>query len=851
SQAAKPTATTCGQTGACHTDKVDGSHGAASAHTFSAASDYDRVAEAGCTNSGAGCHGSETTYSSFASYHPNSGCTSGACHTSPSKATYAGDHSCVSCHDSNFVGATDVVGLSDTHYPEPSHSAVGLSTAVSAGGVASATCADCHNPTNLSGVDNLYNQHQGLPAPYADTACGDCHNKNAQVTSVVASKWPSKDCSACHNSVTLPALEQHGTTAPSVNATGTGTYQGLSCEAAGCHGTTDLHVLHKDSAAGCAQTGCHDYSQQAKLPNKKSCGTGGTCHTDAEPHAFGGSHDGSAEPIAQPGTGTTISSGPATAEDQTFATSTWPNDWTRTSTTYVRVQNNAGRNHGTYAAEVYSSNTTRRTYSLYKDIDLSTYTSATLTFWDYAAGLSGGGDYALAEYSTNGGASWTTVSNLSASTAWAQRSASLPVGGIVRVRFTGSVNSTTEFCDWDDINVSGTRTNVTETPLAANSSAAVSCQNNPNATECHDVSDVSALHGSTPGTCDNCHKAGGPTKDCQTSGCHSTQYVNVDDHNSTRHFTNQISIAAGEAFEGTGLTASTCTGCHDDGISNEHRTLGRYLSTPCSMCHKKTTDSGAPTNVTAANTQAALAKATGTSHCTDCHKTVSKSAVHVQRAGDAGTPGTQFADTWSGHRVYDTMPGEKTSFTTAADGVSADRTWSLPTLSSYVVDWDAGRTEASNMTVRCNDCHGSVTGATGPHGASMTVNIAAGYTNDYSTGGVYLDSASPYIKSASGTPLCAKCHQASGFRSANNVHSRNNHNGSTNGQCINCHVKIPHAWKRPRLLGRRDVDPAPYAPLIVTGITERNYTPTGWQEQYCGVNGCGTHGASPTAPVWP
>ena len=32
---------------ACHTDKADGSHGASTAHTFSAASDYNRTSETG------------------------------------------------------------------------------------------------------------------------------------------------------------------------------------------------------------------------------------------------------------------------------------------------------------------------------------------------------------------------------------------------------------------------------------------------------------------------------------------------------------------------------------------------------------------------------------------------------------------------------------------------------------------------------------------------------------------------------------------------------------------------------------------------------------------------------------
>ncbi len=272
--------------GTCHTDKVDGSHGAGTAHAFSAASDYDNTAVAGCTNSGVGCHNTEATYSSFAAYHPSSGCLSGACHTSPSKSTYAGSHECVSCHDGSFVNAPKTEPLHAPsgvgHYGETTHTATGLAATVSAGGTASATCNDCHNATNLgnSDVRQLYNQHQGLPSPYVDTTCADCHNKNVQVTSVVTSKWQTKRCDECHNSAVLPMLEQHSTIAPVVNATSA---QSCGASGAGCHTTYDVHALHKDAAGGCTIAGCHNASVQAAKPTLKSCGAGGACHT-SDPH---------------------------------------------------------------------------------------------------------------------------------------------------------------------------------------------------------------------------------------------------------------------------------------------------------------------------------------------------------------------------------------------------------------------------------------------------------------------------------------------------------------------------------------------------------------------------------------
>ena len=172
-----PANKTCGTGGACHADKIDGNHGSATAHTFTSASNYNNTTATGCTNSGAGCHDTESTYGSFVDYHPNTGCMSGACHTSPSKATYAGNHECVSCHDGNYTGAPDVVGLTGAspngHYNETTHTPAGMNTSLSAGGTQSATCNNCHNATSATTVDQLFAQHQGIGAVVTPSAATD------------------------------------------------------------------------------------------------------------------------------------------------------------------------------------------------------------------------------------------------------------------------------------------------------------------------------------------------------------------------------------------------------------------------------------------------------------------------------------------------------------------------------------------------------------------------------------------------------------------------------------------------------------------------------------------------------
>ena len=91
------------------------------------ASDANASGDAGCTNSGSGCHGTDPTRATFTLYHPTSGCTRGACHTSPSKPTYAGNGDCQTCHDSNYPDAPARANLATEHYNETTHTASGLS----------------------------------------------------------------------------------------------------------------------------------------------------------------------------------------------------------------------------------------------------------------------------------------------------------------------------------------------------------------------------------------------------------------------------------------------------------------------------------------------------------------------------------------------------------------------------------------------------------------------------------------------------------------------------------------------------------------------------------------------------
>lgn len=174
--------------------------------------------------------------------------------------------------------------------------------------------------------------------------------------------------------------------------------------------------------------------------------------------------------VLDPSSSSTVTNdGVTVVHSESFPDANWSAGWTPTASQYLQLTNAAGRSRSSYAAEVWSSNNQRRTADFYRDYDLTGISTATLTFWDNVA-ISGGQDYAIAEYSTNAGASYTTLQDLDTTSGWTQRSFALPTGGVVRVRFSASVNRSYEYVDWDDIAVTG----VTPTTVTSRSASVTS-----------------------------------------------------------------------------------------------------------------------------------------------------------------------------------------------------------------------------------------------------------------------------------------------------------------------------------------------------------------------------------------
>lgn len=205
----------------------------------------------------------------------------------------------------------------------------------------------------------------------------------------------------------------------------------------------------------------------------------------------------------------------------------------------------------------------------------------------------------------------------------------------------------------------------------------------------------------------------------------------------------------------------------------------------------------------------------------------------------------------SGHNVLGSLTAwPRTEFGTVAG--AANVTWPLPSSNGswLKAGWS---TSGTASMVQCSDCH-TVSGASqaaGPHGSSIKW-LLDDDVNGSGTG----DYASAYLSSGgmSGNPICAKCHQTgtSFLGATNSVHGQANHQGPTVGKCINCHVRIPHGWMRPRMLAYTS-DPAPYASAALRGVRANPATSTVgivWRESDCNAT-CHSGSPTPATPVWP
>ncbi len=163
--------------------------------------------------------------------------------------------------------------------------------------------------------------------------------------------------------------------------------------------------------------------------------------------------------------------------------------------------------------------------------------------------------------------------------------------------------------------------------------------------------------------------------------------------------------------------------------------------------------------------------------------------------------------------------------------------------------------------VRCDDCH-EMGPAAGPQGAAVTVRIDPDYAQTEwanPTPNTYpFDPYNVDIRNGNNPPgykpvICVKCHLVYA-RSRPNTTAvfvggtpwHNTHASRRGEVCIDCHVRIPHAWRRPRLLVSTvatdgvSADVFPYARddhRGLTGIVLR-VTQTPVTRDTCATGGC-------------
>jgi hypothetical protein len=438
---------------------------------------------------------------------------------------------------------------------------------------------------------------------------------------------------------------------------------------------------------------------------------------------------------------------------------------------------------------------------------------------------------------------------------------------------------------------------------------------------CHGSLDLRKLHVSAGCALTGCHSASGDARGRSVTSCGGGNAFTSchTGFSASGHFVSHDANVSG-TLHGITYTAGSnvgCFGCHASDLTVEH---ARQLSAGsisgaangCRVCHDETYATGVGPHASASSVRRAISKRD--MRCTSCHASGTSSdtedsvaSPHRQLSDTTPLPvGRVWSDPFRDWRAAFEAPtgGGHNALSADLVGASAGKRfplesltvagrtyiWALPSnegtttwlkASAFGLSSIETTEEISHLTVECSDCHAMPDDMAGPHGSSVHVGIDPDYSQTE-----YADpsrTGSQFEATGSHRVVCMKCHNMEAAGSAtpggNPVHTRHvshadlpssnkHHSGEA---CIDCHVRIPHAWKRPRLLVRTiettdgaSVDEYPYVEQDydgLAGIVLRSFSaPSDLRSRSCATNGCHPGHSStrhplpsdiPTATYWP
>ncbi len=905
-------------------------------HSFTQASDHSATKDAGCTNSGEGCHGDESSYADFNAYHPDSDCTT--CHDHQGVGCLP-CHSpkgreCQTCHDGTMEKAGDRVRITDPypkgHYRETTHTATGtdMRAAMRAtkGGKAKATCGSCH-------ARDLMKAHTKVPvvdkSPYGDSVgCGECHNdeRSGGLEQVLAD-WKARRCEDCHTRESSSPMHS-AKVAPSVETTDEA---GCGSTGPGCHETSDLHGLHGDRPKDCSTPGvkgepvCHDLEAQAHATSEYRCGDGVEgCHVTYESDRYSHEKDASLHRAGL-----------------AVATASLTDPLTGTTTSCIgchRIE--LTDEHGRLGSALAVGNVCRNCHG-------RNTTTARAVERNWPARMTA--QACLDCHGQPGVPAPHTSIDL------VHEGVPLDERGIPDAQAcSGTVcHETTELrevhagrgCTLDGCHSAG----------GAASGVRVACGGGPRdggchagystfdghkrvagkhrgieigdsgrptrgacaRAGCHTTTDLTVLH---PSGCeiDGCHQPGVRPTDRSCGGpddapCHTgfSETQHFADHNADRTGTVRgVSYAAG--------MNGGCFGCHSADLVTAHTATPEAPITgggasSCRVCHHDPADpgngryAGLPAVVRAtesSDVRCVACHASGTAKPSETHAASAHRRFSRETVRPLGTVWADPFESWAaafrspaggGHNVVSgavvgSAPTRPFPITEYVTGGTTYR-WALPPNTGATkwlkpsggVSFDSLE-EIRHAQLSCTDCHVLPADMTGPHGSAVPVSIDPEYSQtEYANPSRGL--TSQFAATGTDRVVCMKCHNLS-FGSVpgsdqpggNPVHAQHaRHLGAPahhplryGEKCIDCHVRIPHASRSPRLLIRtipsanRPADVFPYVDERhdgLAGILLRSFDkPTDLTRSTCVTGGCHGHHSEndhpersdvPTVPLWP